>query len=153
MSETITAQIAVQVKCHFKVSPEEVFAAWLNPKWIGQWLIATSTEGEELVRTEIDARVGGRFSFLVQRRGNPPVDHTGSYLQLDKPRRLAFTWGTGRDKNWDSRVAVDFERTATGTALVLTHELPSVQWLEFAPSTAEAWTRKLLALTKILAGR
>ena len=85
---TAEAPVKVRVTRRFSTSPERVFDAWLDPEKAGRFLYATK-EGE-MVQVEIDARVGGRYS-IVERRDGQDVEHTGEYLEIDRPRRLVFT--------------------------------------------------------------
>ena len=85
MSKQQTAQ--VRVNRRISASPERVFDAWLDPKKAGKFLFATATG--QMVRAGIDPRVGGKFVF-IDRRDGEDVEHTGEYLDLDRPRRLVF---------------------------------------------------------------
>jgi two-component system cell cycle response regulator DivK len=78
----------VRVTRRFAAPAETVFDAWLDERTVGDWLFATP-DGE-MVRIELDARVGGRFE-IVERRGGEEVLHTGVYEAVDRPTRLVFT--------------------------------------------------------------
>src|SRR6185369_8573475 len=67
---------------------ERVFAAWLDPESLAQWM-RPDTVAATVV--EVDPRVGGRFRIAMQ-RGDGEVEHRGEYLTIDPPRRLEFTW-------------------------------------------------------------
>jgi len=51
------APVKVCVTRRFAESPERIFEAWLDPKKAYKFLFATETD--QMVRAEIDARVGG----------------------------------------------------------------------------------------------
>ena len=121
-------KIPVQVTHRFSASAERVFDAWLDPTRVGRWLFATPTG--TVVRAEIDARVGGRFS-IVDRREGEDVLHTGEYLELDRPRRLVFTFGVPKYSPEFDRVTVEVSPLGSGCELTLTHEV-TPQWAEGA---------------------
>jgi two-component system cell cycle response regulator DivK len=106
----------VRVTRSFEGPCERVFDAWLDPANAGKWLFATP-DGE-MVRVEIDARVGGAFE-IVERRQGEEVLHTGTYEEIERPRRLAFTLQVPKYSADRSRVAVDFGPDETGCAIVL----------------------------------
>jgi uncharacterized protein YndB with AHSA1/START domain len=82
----------VIVTRRFDFPIERVFDAWLDPERASKFLFATPTG--TMVRAEIDARVGGSFNF-TDRRDGEDVEHVGTYLEMDRPRRLAFTFYAG----------------------------------------------------------
>ena len=65
----------LQVKRRFAVPPGRVFDAWLDPDIARQWLFRTETD--EIVRAEIDARVGGGFTFGQRAVLQHLPDHAG----------------------------------------------------------------------------
>lgn len=77
----------IRVTKRFSVSPERIFDAWLEPKTAGKFLFSTPTG--TMVRVEIDARVGGAFRF-TDRRDGEDIDHTGTYVEIDRPKRLVL---------------------------------------------------------------
>lgn len=82
--------LEVRVQHRFRHSPERVFDAWLDPDMARRFLF--STETGEMVRCDIDPRVGGRF-VLTDRRPDGDVEHTGEYPVIDRPRKLVLTFG------------------------------------------------------------
>ena len=140
--------IQVRIKRRFSASPERVFDAWLDPTMIGQWMFGPALREEEVLRIAVDARVGGSFSFLV-RRQQQELDHVGKYLEIDRPRRLAFSWGIGTASEEESRVTIDIAPQGAGCELTLTHRMHP-KWAEYAGRTEAGWTRMLDELAKAL---
>lgn len=103
---------------------------------------------EKVVRISVDARVGERFSFLVRRQGTE-IDHVGRYIELDRPRRLAFTWAAAADTESPSRVTIEIISQAVGCELILTHEMQP-QWADYVGRVREEWTKELEALSTTL---
>jgi uncharacterized protein YndB with AHSA1/START domain len=135
----------VRVARHFDASAERVFDAWLDPQRAGRWLFATPTGC--MVRVEIDARVGGRFVF-VDRRNGEDIEHTGQYLEIDRPKRLVFSFVVPKYSAVHTRVAIDIVPAGAGCDLTLVHEgvLP-----EYQEKTQSGWTAILDALAANLA--
>ena len=61
-------------------------------------------------KVEIDARVGGRFA-ICERRGAELAEHFGEYVELDRPRRLAFDFWTSFS---DERTRITIEIAPDG---------------------------------------
>ena len=139
----------VTVTRAYPFAPEAVFDAWLNPGKIGKWMFGPPLREEKILRMGLHPVVGGRFSFAVEREGKE-FDHVGEYLEIEKPARIAFTWGIkGMSENPDSRVSIVVNSTAEGCELILTHRLPT-EWAEFANRTKEGWAKMLDSLGRLL---
>jgi uncharacterized protein YndB with AHSA1/START domain len=137
--------VDVSVRRTFNAPPERVFDAWLTPRLLGQWMFGPRVRDENVIRLDVDPRVGGRFSMLVDRNGQM-IDHVGEYLVVDRPRHLEFTWGVrGESDGDDSRVILRFSATPSGCELHLTHRLPLV-WADYASRTEQGWRTMLDAL-------
>ena len=74
------------VSHRFAVPAERVFEAWLDPVSISRWMFGPGVRDEKIVRLTVEPRVGGKFSFVVNRQ-NVEIDHVGAYLELDRPTR------------------------------------------------------------------
>ncbi len=133
--------------------PERVFDAFLDPQKVAQWMLAGSAENE-ISSISVDARVGGTFSFLVKSQGME-VEHLGGYVEIDRPRRLAFTWSAvvprdapgPKSSGMGTLVTLDFAPAGVGTELRLTHEgVPEDQ----AITTEDGWSKIIQALANSL---
>ena len=109
--------------------------------------LATTVTLQPVRRIEVDARVGGRFSF-VQRRGAQDVDHVGEYLVIDRPKRLVFTWGVAPDPA-ESTVTIEIAPRGTGCELVLVHEMDP-KWAEYVARTEHGWRTMMETMAPLL---
>jgi uncharacterized protein YndB with AHSA1/START domain len=136
-----------RVSRRFDATAERVFDAWLSCGMIEQWMFGPAVRDEEIVRLSIDPREGGAFSFVVD-RGGEEIDHIGRYLEIDRPRRLMFTW-TIAGAPTGSRVLVEVAEREKGCEVSLTHELHP-DWAHFVPRSEEGWRHMLDALAEAL---
>lgn len=134
----------VQVKRQFGASAERVFDAWLDPKMACRFLFTTPTG--QMVRTDIDACVGGKF-VLTDRRDGEDIEHVGEYLEIDRPRRLVFSFGVPKFSPDMTVVHIDIVPRGTGCELTLTHEKVLPEW---ASKTKEGWGKILDTLALLL---
>src|SRR5215510_11160287 len=146
--ERLTPNVKVSVTRHFDAPPERVFDAWLDPEMIGKWMFGPALREEEVLRIVADARVGGSFSFLVRRQGYE-IDHVGKYREIDRPRRLVFTWGVAGESDDESLVIIEIIPHESGAELTLTHEMDA-KWADYASRTEAGWTKMLEALAAAL---
>ena len=139
--------VTVTVTRRFKASAERVFDAWLDPATARHFLFAAP--GGEIVRAEIDPRVGGRF-LLVDRRNGEDVPHHGEYLEIDRSRRLVFEFTVPKYSGKKSRVSVTFAPAEDGCELTLVHEgvLPA-----YEKPSEDGWGAILGGLSLLLDGR
>ena len=140
---TADAPVKVRVTRRFSAPPENVFDAWLDPDKARRFLYAT--EEGEMVRVEIDARVGGRYS-IIECREHQDVEHTGEYLEIDRPRRLVFTLQVPLYSEEVDRVTLEIESLDDGCELTLIHET-SPQW---ADQSGDGWKMILDSLAHVL---
>jgi len=140
--------VDVQVRRRFNATPERVFNAWFDPHHAGQWLFATATG--HMVKTEIDARVGGAFLF-IDRRDGEDVAHEGQYLQIDPPRRLAFEFSVPKYSSEKTRVTIDIAPSNDGCELTLTHAVAAA-WADQAERMKEGWSGILDGLAATVDG-
>jgi uncharacterized protein YndB with AHSA1/START domain len=138
--------VDAEARQKFSASPEEIFDAWLDPETIGQWMFGPNVRAEEVVKIENDPRVGGKFSFLVD-RGGELLDHRGEYLEIERPRRLRFTWGLPQFGTDSSEITVKIRQRDHGSEATVIHEVEH----GFENSAARAWSKMLAALDKHLA--
>ena len=141
---TTEPRVSLRVTHRYAASAERVFDAWLDPERASKWLFATASG--RMVRAEVDARVGGSFNF-TDRRDGVDVEHVGEYLEIDRPRRLAFTFGVPMYSPAMTRVSIDIVPLGPGCELTLTHEDVLPEW---ATQTEAGWGMLLDALAGTL---
>jgi uncharacterized protein YndB with AHSA1/START domain len=125
------AAVLARVTHRFAASAERVYDAFLDPARAGRFMFATATG--QIVRCEIDARVGGGF-VIVDRRGGEDVAHTGRYLELDRPRRIVFTFSVEKYPTDADKVTIEIAPLREGCELTLTHEM-SAEYAGFKART------------------
>lgn len=147
MSDEAVKAVVTQ---RFSASAERVFDAWLKPETLGTWMFGSKIRDEEILHLKNDPRVDGTFSFLV-RRGEHEIDHVGTYLEMDRPRRLVFTWGIAENLPETSRVVIDIVPQGSGCELTLVHEM-APKWKDFADRARGSWVKMLGALAAAVDG-
>lgn len=138
--------VLVRVTRRYGASAERVFDAFLDPTKAGRFMFATPAG--QMVRAEVDPRVGGRYVF-TDRRDGEDVEHTGEYLEIDRPRRLVFSFSVDAFATDGDRVSIDIVPLERGCELTLTHEMKP-EWADFASRTTEGWAGILEGLAATL---
>jgi uncharacterized protein YndB with AHSA1/START domain len=143
----MSTPVILTVSRDFDASPEAVFDAWLDPEKAGKFLFATP-DGE-MLKVEIDARVGGK-ALVVERRASGDAHHHLQYEVIDRPRRLVFLFRAdpAEEGAW-TRVSIDIAPRGSGSTLSLTHEMDP-QWAAYEDQTRKGWTTILDSLAKVI---
>jgi uncharacterized protein YndB with AHSA1/START domain len=139
-----TETASLQRELQIDASPETVWEFLVDPAKAILWMGTEAT---------FDARPGGEYRCSVI----PGHTARGEFVELDPPRRLAFTWGwepgperTSPVTPGSSVVEIVLEPEGDGTRLRFTHrELPSV---ESADSHQVGWDHYLARLVTAAGG-
>ena len=110
--------LTVNIKKTINAPIDKVFDAWLDPAMLTQFILPSP--GMPQPDVENDPQQGGRFSIIMH-VGENDIPHTGTYLIVDRPNHLEFSWESPYSTD-DSRVLLDFNAIHAGsTEVVLTH--------------------------------
>ena len=96
-----------------------------------------------MIVAQIDARVGGRYTFVERRPDMGEVEHVGEYLEIDRPQRLVFTFGVPQFDPGITVVSVGTRRDGDGCVLTLTNDGVPADYVE---GNRQGWTRILAGL-------
>jgi uncharacterized protein YndB with AHSA1/START domain len=88
-------------------APDVVFDEWLDPESLKEWMCPRPAQ---CAVVKLEPRVGGVVRFDIEDSGTRLVV-TGQFLEIDRPRRLRFTWSSSvwPDPMVASIVTVTFE--------------------------------------------
>jgi uncharacterized protein YndB with AHSA1/START domain len=149
----MSSKIQARVTHHFKAAAERVYDAWLNPNQVRAWMAGALESlglAGDIRRVEIDARIGGRFFFSDMRDGQE-ARHWGTYLELDRPRRIVFSWIVDESEEANpSTVTLTIQPEPESCAATIVHEMDA-QWADYLSQTESGWARMLHAVDRLLA--
>jgi uncharacterized protein YndB with AHSA1/START domain len=132
---TIKTAPPVVVTHRYAASPERVFDAFLNTDVARHFLFATAAG--EMITAKVDARIGGAYEFTERRPDMGDVRHVGEYLEIDRPRRLVFTFGVPQFDPRMTAVIIEIRPDGEGCLLTLTNEgVPA----DRAEANRDGWT-------------
>ena len=139
----MTDEFVLTVRREIAAPAEDLFDAWLDARSLGTWLKPSSSRE---TRAETDPRVGGAFR-IVMVDDESAMEHTGTYREIDRPRRLVFTWSSPATQFRDSIVTVTFQPTSNSTTLVEIHQVGLPDEAARAAHD-EGWSNILLELDR-----
>lgn len=113
----MTVERKVEVEATIRAPLEKVFDAWLSPDRMTRFLCAFDSHVSEI---DVDPRVGGAFR-IVMASARGAFEHRGRYLEIDRPRRIRFTWASPATDNRDTDVTVTFAADGHDTRVTLVH--------------------------------
>ena len=115
--------------------PEVVYDEWLDVDALAEFIAPFPTRPG---RIELDPRIGGLYKIEMI-DPDRVVQVTGVYLELDRPRRLRFTWTSDLGGGFDSIVTVTLKpHGGARTLMTIEHtELPP----EWRADHEKGWTQ------------
>jgi uncharacterized protein YndB with AHSA1/START domain len=102
--------------------PDVVYEEWLDPEALMDWMCPRPAR---CLNVELEPRVGGRLHIDIEDNG-VEFAVTGRFTELERPRRLRFTWhcSTWTDPALESVVTVSLDRyRSTETMMTIEHDL------------------------------
>src|SRR5215831_19197015 len=108
----------VVVRRRMPAPREVVFEAWIDAEGIREWMCPGDVTSAEAI---LDVRVGGSFRITMKTKDKDHV-HTGTYLVVEPPSKLVFTWSGVENQSAITLVTVDFFPHGDESELAITHE-------------------------------
>lgn len=137
-----------EVEVQTSASAGAFYDAWLDEAAIREWLGDALRGMEfglsgEVVKVETNTQVGGEFFYSDMREGEK-TPHWGTYLELERPERIVFTWFPEPEQPKKSVVTLDIESNSDGSLVKVHHELLP-EWSEFVGQTEIGWASTVRA--------
>lgn len=144
---TAGARLALRLTRHFAAPPDAVFRAWTDPKAFAQWIGPPGVQARDV---RVDLRVGGGYSLVLHGDDSGPYPLSGEYREIDRPRRLVFTfvWGHGDLAGLEMLVSLDLIAERGGTRMeFLQEQVPSASARD---RHEEGWSGSFARLERLL---
>jgi uncharacterized protein YndB with AHSA1/START domain len=119
MAPAETTGPIVQIRRRLKASAEQIFDLWTRPDLMARWM--SPFPGAVDCKASCDLRPGGAFSLLMT-SAESSREVSGTYVQIERPRKLVFTWLGPLTNHVNTLVTVELNPCGDETELVLTHE-------------------------------
>jgi uncharacterized protein YndB with AHSA1/START domain len=130
----------VKAEIEIGAPPERVFHSLTDPSELTAWW-----GSDDMYRTfdwQIDLREGGSWSVQTRAADGTEMTVNGTYLEIDPPRRLAYTWRPSWDEFAETTVRIELQPIPSGTRVLVTHTGFGERALA-AEGTGEGWIRVL----------
>src|SRR6202162_1101891 len=108
----------VRVRRRVRAGAEQIFDLWTKPDLMVRWM--SPFPGAVDCKASCDLRPGGAFS-LVMSSEEASREVSGTYVQVDRPRKLVFTWIGPLTNNVNTLVTVELDPRGYETDPLLTH--------------------------------
>jgi uncharacterized protein YndB with AHSA1/START domain len=123
----VTAGRVAKVRRVLPAPPDVVYDEWLDPVGMLEWMCPRPARA---VKISLEPLVGGPLRIDIEDSGSS-LYVTGTFVELDRPQRLRFTWSCSEwaDPSVQSLVTVTLEAHGTDeTMMTIEHEqLPPEQ--------------------------
>ena len=114
------SESSLHLKRTFAAPRERVFRAWTNAKEFTLWFHPTTDH--TTVITQLDVKIGGKYSLEMHHKNGAVHRLSGSYQQIKPPEKLSFTWRWAEDPTGqETLVSLEFRDLGNATEILLTH--------------------------------
>ena len=100
-----------------KATPERIFDAYTDEKLVPRWW---APPGGSLRVEQMDVRPGGKYRFVQRTPGGQELVFVGSYVQVEPPTRLVYTFEVEGQGN-PVTTTVELHREGMSTRVTLTN--------------------------------
>jgi uncharacterized protein YndB with AHSA1/START domain len=138
----------LQIRRTFSAPRERVFRAFTDAREFALWFHPTTDH--TTVITQLDLKVGGKYSLEMHHKGGNVHKLSGTYQQIKPPEKLAFTWKWATNPgSTETLVVLEFHDLGNATEIVMTHgQFPDTETRE---KHNQGWTGCLEQLANYLA--
>jgi len=138
----------LEIPTSFDAPIEDVFDAWTKADLLKQWFVCVDAVASKV---EIDFRVGGRYRIQWDDLPDGSKAVIGSYLQIEKPSLVSFTWQWEGSESPATLITIEFAPSGSGTRIRLRHT--RFQSNEDRDEHLYGWGRCMEGLGGFLKGR
>lgn len=114
------ASAQVDIRRHYRATPDKVWRAWTDPQALRQWFSPGSTAASTVA--EIDLSVGGRYRIAFVAPDGEQHEAMGVYQEVVPQRRLVFSWSWRSTPERVSRISIELTPVGDGTELSFIHD-------------------------------
>ncbi|TDO44993.1 uncharacterized protein YndB with AHSA1/START domain [Kribbella sp. VKM Ac-2527] len=136
----MTTGTEIRIERVLKATIGKVYDAWTQVDLLAQWYCPNPALD---LKVDADVRVGGDYVVVMG-----PYVVRGTYLEVEPPTRLAFTWKWDEDDGDPTEVRVELTEVDDGTRMLLTHT--GFADAEDATRHQEGWGPELDRLAALL---
>jgi uncharacterized protein YndB with AHSA1/START domain len=121
--------------------PDAVWDAITEPAQLASWW--GSDDQYRTMNWQVDLRPGGKWSSDSARVDGSQTGHVhGEYVEVERPRRLVYTWKASWDDFAETLIVMELSATASGTHVRVRHSGFAERFTSGA-GHAEGWKRVL----------
>ena len=114
-----TEDTTLRIERTYDAPADRVFDAWTSPEVMRRWWQAE--RDWETASAEVDLRVGGAVRVVMRDPGRDvEIGGGGLYTEIERPRRLSFTWLWDGDTR-RTLIEIDFEEHDGATTVLFVH--------------------------------
>lgn len=117
-SRTAASDLTIELKRHIHATPEQVWTAWTQADELARWWWPASFN----TNYHVDAQEGGSFRFVATNvPGRGTLGLAGTFLEVQPPSHLVYTWSWEHELGQETRVEVKFVDADADTEIHLRH--------------------------------